>query len=217
MMIDTRWAVKPRVTKWLAGAALALACVPAWAADAREQLQRFVAEVDSARGQFTQQVTGAQGQPQRAQEGDFAFRRPGQFSWHTVKPYEQRVVSDGKLLRQYDPDLAQVTERPVDQSIGASPAAILFGSGRLEEAFDLSALPDGDGLAWLRARPRSGDAGFAHVDIGFSEGLPRQLVLLDAFGQTTRIVLTRIEANPQLPADAFRFEVPADVDVVRMQ
>jgi len=201
--------------KWLAAAALALAWVPAAADDARSQLQRFVTEVSSATGSFTQRAGDAP--PRQAQQGEFSFQRPGRFRWHTLKPYEQLVVSDGQVLRQYDPDLAQVTERPVDQSIGASPAAILFGSGSLEESFELSNLDDRDGLLWLRARPRGADAGFAHVDIGFSKGMPARLDLLDAFGQTTRIELTGIVPNPALPPDAFAFEIPPDVDVVRMQ
>lgn len=203
--------------KWLAAGVLAVACTPALAADARAQLQRFVAQVQSATGSFTQQVADDQGQQRQVQQGEFAFQRPGRFRWETLQPYEQLVVSDGQVLRQYDPDLAQVTEKPVDASIGASPAAILFGSGSLEEAFELLPQQDRDGLTWLRAKPRSGDAGFAHIDIGFAEGMPRRLELLDAFGQTTRIGLTNIVANPDLSADAFAFDVPADVDVVRMQ
>ena len=205
------------VQKWLGVAALSLACMPSMAADARTQLQQFVADVQSATGNFTQQVADDSGQLRPAQEGEFAFERPGKFRWETLRPYAQLVVSDGNVLRQYDPDLAQVTERPVGDSIGASPAAILFGSGSLEEAFELSSLPNRDGLVWLRAKPRSGAAGFAYVDIGFSEGMPRRLELLDSFGQTTRIGLSDIAANPKLASDIFDFEVPADVDVVRMQ
>lgn len=203
--------------KCFTAALLAVACVPAFAADAREQLQRFVAEVQSATGSFTQQVADDRGQPRQAQQGEFAFERPGRFRWETTQPYEQLVVSDGKVLRQYDPDLAQVTERPVDASIGTSPAAILFGSGSLEDAFELTSQPERDGLVWLRAKPRGGDAGFSHVDIGFADGMPRRLELLDAFGQTTRIGLADIKPNPELPSDAFVFDVPADVDVVKMQ
>ena len=202
---------------WLATAALALAWTPAAAADARAQLERFVAEIASATGTFTQQVRDAQGQLGQAQQGEFSFQRPGQFRWHILKPYEQLVVSDGQVLKQYDPDLAQLTERPVDQSIGASPAAILFGSGSLEDAFDLANLEDRDGLSWMRARPSSGDAGFAHVDIGFSGGMPQRLELLDAFGQTTLIGLADIVPNARLAPDAFVFEAPPGVDVVRMQ
>lgn len=221
MMTEKAGRLLVRCTRVLAGAFMVLSLVipvsSAVAADARAQLQRFVAEVQSAQGKFTQQVAGAQGQMRQVQQGEFSFRRPGQFSWHTIKPYEQWVVSDGNVLRQYDPDLAQVTERPVDQSIGASPAAILFGSGKLEDAFELTALADRDGLSWLRARPRAGDAGFVHVDIGFAEGMPRRLELLDAFGQTTRIGLADIVPNPRLAPEAFRPDVPKDVDVVKMQ
>ncbi|HEY9572278.1 MAG TPA: outer membrane lipoprotein carrier protein LolA, partial [Pusillimonas sp.] len=153
----------------------------------------------------------------KAQSGEFSFRRPGQFRWSVKKPYEQLIVSNGKTVYQYDPDLAQVTERNVDQSIGASPAAILFGSGALEAAFAISALPDKDGLDWLRAKPRSADAGFTHVDIGFRGNLPARLELLDSFGQTTRIDLSHIVVNPKLDAGEFTFTAPAGVDVVKMQ
>lgn len=205
------------VARWCTALTLVLSGLPALAADAGAQLQRFVSEVSSATGRFTQQVATGQGDARPQQAGEFAFQRPGKFRWHVVKPYEQLVVSNGAVLRQYDPDLAQLAERPVDQSIGASPAAILFGSGRLDQAFDLTPLADRDGLSWLRARPKAGDAGFAHVDIGFADDLPKRLELLDAFGQTTRITLSDIVVNATLADDAFDFEPPPDVDVVTMQ
>lgn len=206
-----------RLLAWLASLAFTVMLVPASAAEAPAQLRNFVADVTSATGDFTQQTTGGQAQSRPEQSGRFSFQRPGKFRWHVLKPYEQLIVSNGKNVLQYDPDLAQVTERSVDQSIGASPAAILFGSGSLEDTFDVKALPDDDGLQWLRATPRGPDAGFTHVDIGFRNELPARLLLLDAFGQTTRIELYNIQPNPQLPASQFEFVAPDDVDVVRMQ
>src|SRR5690606_25901434 len=150
-----------RIKYFSAAVALSLAPVFAWAADAPAQLQQFVSTVQSATGQFTQQTeTAGQGRAKAPQQGDFSFQRPGKFKWHVKQPYEQLVVSDGTRVLQYDPDLAQVTERSIDQSIGTSPAAILFGSGSLDEAFEVTARPDADQLQWLRAVPRSSDAGF---------------------------------------------------------
>lgn len=179
-------------------------------------MRQFVDKVASATGNFTQQTTG-QGRSKPQQDGQFAFQRPGKFRWDVKQPYEQLVVSDGATVYQYDPDLAQVTQRTVDKSIGASPAAILFGSGSLDASFTISALPDNDGLQWLRAKPRSSDAGFTYVDIGFRNDLPARLQLLDSFGQTTRIDLSNIKANPSLPAAEFKFVPPKGVDVVKMQ
>lgn len=204
------------ISRWMCGALIA--CLPfgVWAADARSQFNAFVTQVHSATGTFEQGTLDKQGKAQRPQQGEFSFQRPGKFRWAVQKPYAQLIVSDGKFVYQYDPDLAQVTQRDARQSIGASPAALLFGSGSLEEAFNLQSQPDRDGMQWLRAVPKGADAGFAHVDIGFVDGLPRQIELLDAFGQITRIVLSGIQSNPKIPAAQFTFTVPVGADLVRM-
>lgn len=195
-------------------AATLLLPAAAWSATATEQLRQFVSQVQSASGLFQQTRADSSS---AAQSGQFSFRRPGQFRWEVKKPYEQLIVSDGKVLYQYDPDLLQVTRRSVDQSIGASPAAILFGSGSLDQAFSLSELDSKNGTDWLRAKPKSADAGFTHVDIGFRNAMPVELILLDAFGQTTRITLSNISRNPTLDSSAFQFKAPPGVDIVSMQ
>lgn len=197
-------------------AALSLAPAMVFAASAQEQLRAFVATVTSATGSFSQYTVNNQGRTQPAQTGVFSFQRPGKFKWAVQKPYEQLVISDGRQVFQFDPDLAQVTERRVDAAIGTSPAAILFGSGSLEQSFDVSALPSKDGIDWLRAKPRTADAGFSRVDIGMKDNLPVRVELLDSFGQTTRVDLSGIAANPQLPAKEFQFVAPKGVDVVKM-
>lgn len=185
-----------------------------YAQTATQQLQTFVQQVDAATGSFSQSTVDAQGKARPAQTGEFAFQRPGQFKWQVKLPYEQLVLSDGKQLFQYDPDLNQLTQRSVDQAIGTSPAAILFGSGKLEDSFSLQErLAEGD-LAWLRATPKGSDAGFDYVDIAFQAGQPVQIILLDAFGQKTIIYLSAIETNVSFSADDFTFTPPEGVDVV---
>ena len=197
-------------------AALSLAPALTFAASAQEQLKAFVATVSAATGSFSQYTVNTQGRTQPAQTGVFSFQRPGKFKWAVQKPYEQQVISDGKTVYQFDPDLAQVTERKVDAAIGTSPAAILFGSGSLEQSFDVSPLPSKDGVDWLRAKPRTADAGFSRVDIGMKDNLPVRVELLDSFGQTTRVDLSTITPNPSLAAKEFQFTAPKGVDVVKM-
>lgn len=189
----------------------------AQAASAQAQLKSFVVQVHAATGTFQQTVVGPQGQTRRPQSGAFSFERPGRFKWEVLSPYAQTIVSDGKQVFQLDPDLNQVTVRNVDQAIGASPAAVLFGTGELDKVFNVSPMPERDGLAWLRAKPRNGEAGFVHLDLGMRDGMPVRIVLLDAFGQTTRVELSAMQRNPSLPATTFQFVPPAGADVVRMQ
>ncbi|MGE4124411.1 MAG: outer membrane lipoprotein chaperone LolA [Pusillimonas sp.] len=206
-----------KISMLVAGFVLGVVPLFAGASTAEAQLRHFIENVTSASGQFQQHTVAAQGRGKPAQTGDFSFQRPGKFRWTVQKPFEQLLVSDGQQVMQYDPDLAQVTQRRVDQSIGASPAAILFGSGSLDASFQLGALADRDGLAWLRATPRGADSGFKYVDMAFDNNLPVRLELLDAFGQTTVIELGKVSVNPTLPASEFRFVAPAGVDVVKLQ
>jgi outer membrane lipoprotein carrier protein len=182
-----------------------------------EQFEEFVQTVPAARGTFKQFTLGPNGQTSVAQEGEFAFERPGKFRWQTLRPFEQQVVSDGQMLYQFDPDLQQLTVRSIDQSIGSSPAAILFGTRNLQEAFAITTLPDQDGLMWLRATPRQPDAGLNQVDIGMGQGRPVRLLLRDGFGQTTQVDLLTLRAQSEFTAQEFQVDVPSDTDIVRIQ
>jgi outer membrane lipoprotein carrier protein len=197
---------------------MAWGAAPVSAQTAQHQLETFVSTVNAASGSFTQTMTDAKSQTaqQSSQSGVFSFQRPGKFKWAVQKPYEQFMVSNGQQVYQYDPDLAQVTVRKVDQVIGASPAAILFGSNSLAQSFEVSPLPEQAGIAWLRAKPRHQDTGFAGMDIGFKDNLPVCLELLDAFGQKTRVELSNFTLNPALRDQDFQFTPPAGVEVVKM-
>lgn len=183
--------------------------------DARQQLRDFVKQIKSASGQFAQQtIGGSKAKP--VQSGTFAFERPGKFSWVTTKPYEQSVISDGKTVYQYDPDLMQVTERSTKNAVGASPASILFGTGSLDNNFNVNVLPEKDGMVWLRATPKVADAGMSYIDIAFANNLPTELQILDSFGQTTSIKLRNFKQNAAISASTFRFNAPKGVDRVRL-
>ncbi len=199
-------------------ATVCLITLPLAAAENRalDAFNRFVKIVSAAKGSFSQYTVGPQGETALAQSGDFAFARPDKFRWDIRQPYEQLVMSDGQRIYQYDPDLSQVSVRTAAAAMASSPAAILFGTGEIEAAFDISPLPDRDGLMWFRAEPKQPDAGLSQLDIGMREGNPARLLLLDGFGQTTRIDLSDIRAQSAFPDKTFVFEVPPDTDVVRL-
>lgn len=200
----------------LAAASLLAVAPPARAAGAIEQLQEFVRSTPSARGEFTQKTVKAGGQGAETTSGSFVFARPGRFRWEVRKPFEQLMVADGEQVWFYDKDLNQVTTRPLGDALGATPAAILFGTGDLETTFALKDLGEREGRQWLEARPKSREAGFDVIAIGLKGGLPEAMEVRDAFGRLTTFTFTGIERNPAgLDAQAFRFVVPKGAEVVR--
>lgn len=178
-----------------------------------EQLKAFVAGTQAASGRF-EQLAGNDGSGE-VSRGHFVFARPGRFRWEVVEPYPQVLVADGTDVYFHDPDLNQVTVRSMTGALGATPAAILFGTGDLDENFELSALPAQDGVQWLQATPRESDAGFEQIRLGFAGGLPVAMEVLDAFNRTTRFTFADFQRNPAVAAATFQFEIPKGADVVR--
>jgi outer membrane lipoprotein carrier protein len=199
------------------GAAVAAAFFLAANAQAAglDQLRSFLTQTNSARGDFVQRVTPRQGaKPPTAASGQFVFQRPGKFRWTYEKPYEQLIVADGQRLVLFDKDLNQVTIKKLQASLPSSPASILFGSNEFEKEFDVSDGGVREGLEWIVAKPRAKDTTFERIEIGFRDGLPQAMLLADGFGQLTQLTFSKVERNPKLDADAFRFTPPKGADVL---
>ncbi len=203
----------PRTRRTLLALA-GLAWLPAARAqDAVERLRSFVRDTKSGQATFTQTVTSPDGKRRRTSSGEFAFARPDRFRFVYRKPFEQTLVSDGKKVWMHDPDLNQVSSRPLGQALASTPAALLAG-GALEPAFALSAEPAADGLDWVRATPQAKDGAFQWMRVGFRGSELAVIEVQDGFGQRSRLEFARFEANAAIPAERFRFVVPAGADLV---
>ncbi|MEY3252318.1 MAG: hypothetical protein RL227_1291 [Pseudomonadota bacterium] len=199
-----------RVLLLAAGAGLLM---PARAQDAVERLRAFVRDTKSGQAQFTQVVTSADGKRRRTSSGEFAFARPDRFRFFYRKPFEQTLVSDGQKIWMHDPDLNQVSSRKLGQALASTPAALLAG-GALEPAFSLAGEAPAEGLDWVRATPQARDGAFQWMRVGLRGNELAVIEVLDSFGQRSRLEFTRFEANVAIPAERFRFVVPAGADLV---
>lgn len=195
---------------------LLLLCAMAHAASAAtlERLRAFVHDTQTARASFSQTVTDRNGRLKQQASGEFAISRPGKFRWSVDKPYQQLLVGDGERVWIYDPDLNQVVKRRADQALGTTPAALLAGRDDVERAFDWQDLPPADGLEWLGATPKDKESSFTEIRLGFDGAALAALDILDNFGQRTRIKLSKLERNPKLAPDLFKFTPPKGADVV---
>lgn len=182
------------------------------AGEALRQLRRFAASTRSASGHFVQ--TAISGRGGASSRGRFAFLRPGNFRWEIESPDQQLIVTDGRKLHFYDKDLQQVTVREAGDAIQATPAAVLFGMGDLEESFTLRELGPRGGVAWIEAVPKSADSGFERIRVGLREGKPVAMEVLDGFGQINRYEFSQLDTKTPVPASQFVFTPPRGVDVL---
>ena len=184
-------------------------------ADALEDLHAFVTQTKSASGTFTQRVVSSSRRASQPTSGDFIFARPGKFRWTYTKPYEQVLVADGEKLSIYEKDLNQVTVRKLEDALGSTPAAILFGSGDIDRSFTLRDTGTRGGIAWLEATPKGRDTTFDKISIGFRNGELAAMELRDALGQTTALEFSAVERNPRVDASTFAFTPPPGADVLQ--
>lgn len=197
--------------KFLFGLALVLLALPA---QAENRLQAFIAKTQAMSAQFSQVVYDRKGRKTQEASGSFQLQRPDRFRWSYQKPYEQLIVGDGKRVWIYDKDLAQVTARPFDRAVGESPAALLAGDNEIEKFFNLKETGSLDGLDWVEATPKSQEGSFERVRLGFKGDDLHTMELKDRFGQTTLLRFAKLQRNPALPADLFRFTPPKGVDII---
>ena len=179
-----------------------------------ERLRAFIRDTQTARTSFTQTVTDASGRVVQRSNGEFTLARPGKFRWSVDKPYRQVIVGDGERVWIYDEDLNQVVVRKAGEAIGSTPAALLAGRDNVEAAFTWRELPSSAGLDWLEATPRSKDAAFAGIRLGFDAKTLAALELSDAFGQKTVVRFGEVDRNPTLAPQTFRFVPPKGADVI---
>lgn len=197
-----------------------------------EQLRQFVRNSKTAEGDFVQQQLRAPkaNEPQdkglkvvRQTQGHFVFQRPGKFIWDTQKPFEQKLIADGKQLILWDKDLNQATFRPAGQALASTPAAILFGETSLDQHFDLIDGEDRLGMKWVGLVPKKdpnaknkNDVPYTKISIGMANGLPKALELIDGMGSVVLVTLDKIQLNVNLPANRFTFTPPAGAEVQRL-
>lgn len=179
-----------------------------------ERLKAFFENTNSMRAQFHQTVMDNQGRKVQEVDGSMQLQRPGKFRWDYNKPYVQQIVGDGEKVWLFDPELNQVTVRALNKALGSSPAALLAGSKEMEKNFVLKDEGRQDELEWVLATPKDKESGFERVFLGFKNDALQEMELHDNFGHMTVIEFSKLERNPKLAAQLFRFVPPAGADVV---
>jgi len=199
------------------GLVLTLTTVAAHAAGT--PLDRYLDELKTLRATFQQTVSDAHGNEIDRATGTLIVSRPGKFSWE-IHPRNsgssagQLMVCDGTNLWFLDRDLEQVTVKPVDAALSATPAMLLSAVTDVRKSFNLTPAGTRAGLEWVLVEPRDAEADFRSALFGFAGAQLKRMILEDKLGETTTISFGKIERNaPVAPAEV-SFTPPAGADVI---
>ncbi|MEL7559702.1 outer membrane lipoprotein chaperone LolA [Stutzerimonas chloritidismutans] len=200
----------------LFASALLITLAPAHADQAAsvQRLTGLLQKAETLTGRFSQLSLDGTGTQLQETSGEMSLKRPGQFRWHTDEPMEQLLVSNGKKVWLYDPDLEQVTIQALDQRLTHTPALLLSGDvSAINENFEVSHQEAGE-VVDFTLKPKAKDTLFDSLRLSFRSGVINDMQMVDGVGQRTNILFQGVKLNQPLKADLFTFEVPEGADVI---
>lgn len=207
---------------WAGALGVALLGVAACAQAAPTPLDAYLGNLKTLRADFLQTLADAHGREIDRASGTLIVLRPGKFSWeiHPQNPTGassgagQLMVCDGTNLWFLDRDLQQVTVKPVDAALTATPAMLLSGAADVGKNFKITPAGERTGLSWVLVEPSAADADFRSALFGFANDELKRMIVEDKLGQTATIIFQKIARNaPVAPAEV-SFTPPKDVDVI---
>ncbi len=171
----------------------------------------------SFRANFTEEISSPGGM-KRTRSGIVYFKRTALIRWEFGAPSQGLVLSDGKVVYDYEQDLNQVVELPMNKAFKTNATAFLLGLGNVRRDFDATSPPDkaSDGLVHIVLTPK---AGGDTMELGLD---PQNysivtFTLTSQVGGVTHLKFSDVQTNVALNDSLFHFEIPSGADVVQPQ
>lgn len=179
-----------------------------------EQLEQLMRGFSNYSANFEQYTKDEKGRKGEVSTGRMNVQRPNKFRWQTQEPFPQLIVSDGKTIWVYDPDLEQASRKKVSQGEANGAALILNGDvATLNKKFTINQLIDNEQEKLFELLPKQ-ESNFEKIQLFFSGKMMKELMLVDILGKQTTIVLMDAKLNQRTKSSLFKFKPPKGTDIM---
>ncbi len=184
---------------------------------AGQALAKILTNTQSFQAEFKQKVYQENQSKADVSSGHLMIKRPQQFKWQTIEPYEQVITADGENLWTYDPELEQVMVQNQKSLLADSPILLLTSSidsltnNFKVETVDSSDLKPNQTLYALTAHK---NRLFESIHILTEGNNIKELFLVDSLGGRTIVEFSQIQLNATIDPNAFIFVPPPGVDLI---
>ena len=183
----------------------------ALAESAADKLASLTGSLNSFSAKYEQTVQGARNAKGEKSRGTFQLQRPGKFRWETESPYRQILVSTGKEMWAYEPDIESATVQDLEEGLGATPALLL--SSTPKQLIDSFVIEE-TGVGMFKLLPKESTGNFEEIQLVFESKALKQLLLADTLGNQTLVVFSSVKVNQPLDGKLFAFSPGEQVDVI---
>lgn len=142
--------------------------------------------------------------------------KPSRFYWEVTAPYAELMVTDGKLIWRYEPDLEQVSIQHFNDELDRTPIMLLNGDAKaIASAYEVSFVAMEDQhIARFILQPRNPGSLFERMALTFMDNELIEMQFEDSLGQQTSLSFHDIKRNQIIEAGIFSFTPPAGVEII---
>ena len=180
----------------------------------RAHLDRFLQGLKTLQAEFAQEVIDNETNQVSHSHGVFYLSRPDRFRWVYEGEYPHYIIADGKTIWLVEEDLEQVSQKSQKSALKGTPAGLLAKDLDIDREFQVDELGERMGLSWLRLRPRDENSQFEQILLAFEGDRLSRMEMADRFGQVTRFDFFKLQRNPKLQDQLFKFVPPPGYDIL---
>jgi outer membrane lipoprotein carrier protein len=185
------------------------------------QVQSFYDKSATFKSDFEQKFWVKAYNQEKSSRGHVTFAKPGKMDWVYDDPKDNRVVSDGALIKVYEAANKQMYEQAIDKSQYPAALSFLTGTGRLTDSFDFELFP-GEQMKFtggyvLVGTPKQATPAYSkvlfYVDAPTSQ--VRRVMVIDGQGNRNRFDFINPKVNEPISKGQFKFIPPDGTSIVR--
>jgi len=153
----------------------------------------------------------------RTESGTLLLAKPGRMKWSYAQPAGKLFLLDGKYGYSYTPGDAQAERYPAKQLDDfRSPLRFLLGHTRIEKELTTLTISSQGNDFVLRGVPENMEQRVSQLALTVTpNGTIEKIEWSEADGSATAFQLSNEEQNPTIAPNAFFFQPPPGVTVVR--
>lgn len=185
-------------------------------AQAKQNLDSLLQSISTLTADVTQLIVESDGGILEESDIRMALKKPDGFSWETLSPFPELIVTNGKTLWNYQPDLEQVVIEDWDTSRSELAAQLLNGqTDNLAEEYTIHQLEsDNQQTQEFRLNPIALDSVYEEIRISFLNGALEMIYLNNKSGERTVWQFSHLQQNLPLDDSLFEFVPPEGIEVI---
>lgn len=181
-----------------------------------ERLDVLLRGISTLSADVVQLIVESDGGVLEESEIRMLLKKPDGFYWETLLPFPELIVTDGRTLWNYQPDLEQVVIEDWDSSRSELAAQLLSGNiDSLSTDYTIEAITAADSEHQeFELIPREPDNVYRRITINFMNDELESIYLNSSSGQQTVWQFENVIRNQAIADASFTFIPPDNIEII---